>query len=153
MPDDLETKQEGVTIFSIAMDGKYYLSVKKDERIQEETEKDYLMDEYVGVIKRLWRDYIAQGKEPALIGVPVTDFALVQETLHCIAPDMFYAPHGEKLPRNREKLLHWLMAEKPRIGARISKDALEYLVINLDEISDLNLERKKERDKNKVFYF
>ena len=138
MSEELETKQPGVVIDSIASGGKYHLTTGA-------VEKTYTMDEYIGVIKGLWENYIAQGKEPSLVGVPITDLALVHETLHCIAPNSFYASDGWKLPENREQFAYWLLSEENMAGIRrrIDGDDFESLVTNLEDILRLNLERKR----------
>jgi hypothetical protein len=142
MSEELETKQLGVVIDSIASGGRYRLVATREGVALKDGAASYSMDEYVDVMQNLWKNYLNKNVPPSLVGFHISDSSLVYETLHCISPNIFSCPDAGALPGNREQFLHWLLSEKNRIAEKISDGALESLVLNLNAILNRNAQRK-----------
>ena len=77
------------------------------------------------------------------MGQTLTDEGFVGETLHFIAPNVFYASDCGPLDEDRESFIYWLKSNYNLINNKISKESLDYLDRNLESILRLNLEKKR----------
>ena len=142
MTTTLLTICNDTVIDSIAYNKKYHLSVFNIRKGETIAEGSWSMDEYGILIKRLWEAYINSREKPKLLGQTLSDKGLAAETLHYIAPNVFFLPHCGPLDDSRECFLYWLKSESPRIRKRIGKNEFDYLNRELETILRMHLERK-----------
>ncbi|HJX50517.1 MAG TPA: hypothetical protein VJ438_03575 [Candidatus Nanoarchaeia archaeon] len=141
MSEELSTIRDDITIHSMASSGKYHLSVYEKGK-GKIAENSWPMDEYGGLIRTLWANYLKTGEKPKLLGQTLSDEGFVEETLHYIAPGVFSCPDGPRLDDSREYFLYWLKAEASNIGLRIGEQEFSYLNRALEAILQTHLERK-----------
>jgi len=142
MSEELSTICEDITIHSMASSGKYHLSVyKKDEG--KIAENSWSMDEYGGLIRTLWENYLKTEEKPKLLGQTLNNEGFITETLHYIAPGVFFCPDGPRLDGSRESFLYWLKAEARNIRLRIGEQEFSYLDRELEAILKKHLERRE----------
>jgi hypothetical protein len=91
----------------------------------------------------LWEDFTDKGKRPELLGLPITDYGFVEETLHCIAPGAWGSPSAPPLAPHREKFVYWLKSKSHEIQGIIGEKEFGYLNRELDSILQTHLEIKQ----------
>jgi hypothetical protein len=146
MSEHISVLDEGKVITSHAMGGKYHLAVHDkdgapDHFIFMGCDQEYGYEEYCGVLKKLWGDYVSKGEKPKLLGLTLSDDGLVIETLHCLAPAAW--DYSSPIPHYRESFVYWLKSKSPEIRARIGKNEFDHLDGNLESILRSHIESKQ----------
>jgi len=142
MSEELDTIREGVTIGSIATRESYNLTVYEPGKGAIRSDS-FPNADYEVLMKGLWEKYLGQGEKPELVGETLTDQGFVWETLHIIAPGVFFGPGGPPLTKNQESFVYWLKGKMPDIEETLEPEQARYLSTNLDQVLHTHLERTK----------
>ena len=146
----LDTEKPDVKIISFAHSGVYDIEAYRQRTESVLATGRYPVGEYLGIIKKLWNEYLDDGKRPNLLGQFLKDRSFVTETCHAIAPSSFFAPDSYVLPKDHEEIIYWLMSQKEKIDRRMGRDEGDNLVEGLEYILRKHLERKGMKEQSKV---
>lgn len=148
MSENIETVDGSIFLSSVD-GGNYDLLVIEKEGKKEIIMKSYSYAEYRNLIKKLWGSYLEEGKKPEIVGQVLTDKGFVIETLHSIAPALFWDPAYGPLDKFREDFIIWLKYNIRCIKEKIGEEETRRLEGSLEMILKEHLEKKLEDLKRK----
>ncbi len=148
MSEEISTLEEGKVITSLAAFGEYRLAVHDKDNVPNHflfigSDKAYGYEEYCDVLRALWEGFVDKCERPKLLGLPISDYGFVEETLHCIAPGGWGSPSAPPLAPCRESFVYWLISKSPEIQATIGQNEFDYLNRELESILQIHLGSKQ----------
>jgi len=138
MSNEFYTLRKGVFINSSANDEIFSLRAYKGER--EIKRHQYSYQDYCNYLKFSWQHYVGKNARPYLLGFPIKDTDLIEETRHSIAPSSF-SVSTSPLPDYRLDFALWLKINRKKINSKLDRVDFNNLNSGLDNILAMHFDR------------